>query len=225
MDVGAVADSFKFYFYRGRIPFSLIHKPLKLRCLNEMVTQILTDWVRTCDAAALWDEKINNPVIFVIPNGAGIIPNQYEIPQINVPAGNIRVITSFLREDRDIDAIIASTTNFFDSHENERRSPLAPHLEKLCPDPIIENNSITLAPMYSPKLVEEYSFKTKTIEKIRDKIGIKISTYEFQGISPIENTFSTEKPTKIFSGNPFKAARDLIKFLNEEYNKTKNENN
>ena len=60
---------------------------------------------------------------------------------------------------------------------------------------------------------------------MKDKIGIKISTSEFQGIPPIETTFSTGNPMKIFSGNPFKAARDLLKFLNEEYNKSINENN
>jgi len=222
MEINQVQDSFKFYFYRGRIPFSLIHKPLKLKCLNEMVTQILTDWVRACDAGAMWDEKINNPVTFIIPNHAGTIPNQYEIPQIIVPVGNIRVITSFLREDKDIDAIVVTTLSFFGKLD---RSPLRIHLEKLYPEPTIKNNSITLAPVYPPDLVEEFSTKTKTIEKIKDKIGIKISTHEFQGIPSIETTFSTGKSMKIFSGNPFKAARDLIKFLNEEYKTIKNENN
>ena len=222
MELDAVQDSFRFYFHRGRIPFSLIHKPLKLKCLNEMVIQILTDWDRACDAGAMWDEKINNPVTFIVPNGGGRLPNQYEIPQIIVPVGNIRVITSFLREDKDIDAIIVTTLNFLGKLD---RSPLSPHLKKLNPEPVIENNSITLAPMYPPELVEEFSAKTKAIEKIKDKIGIKIITSEFQGIPPIETTFSRTKPMKIFSGNPFKAARDLLKFLNEEHNKSKNENN
>ena len=102
MEIDAVQDSFRLYFHRGRIPFSLIYKPLKFKCLNEMIVQILTDWVRACDAGAMWDEKINNPVTFIVPNGAGILPKQYEIPQIIVPVGNIRVITSFLREDKDI---------------------------------------------------------------------------------------------------------------------------
>ena len=222
MEIDAVQDSFRLYFHRGRIPFSLIYKPLKFKCLNEMIVQILTDWVRACDAGAMWDEKINNPVTFIVPNGAGILPKQYEIPQIIVPVGNIRVITSFLREDKDIDAIVVTTLNFFGPQD---RSPLLPHLKKLYPEPVIENNSITLAPMYPPDLVEEFSAKTKAIEKIRDKIGIKISTTEFQGISPIETTFSTGDTVKIFSGNPFKAARDLLKFLNEEYNNSLNENN
>ena len=222
MEIDAVQDSFRLYFHRGRIPFSLIYKPLKFKCLNEMIVQILTDWVRACDAGAMWDEKINNPVTFIVPNGAGILPKQYEIPQIIVPVGNIRVITSFLREDKDIDAIIVTTLNFLGKLD---RSPLSPHLKKLNPEPVIENNSITLAPMYPPDLVEEFSAKTKAIEKIKDKIGIKISTPEFQGIPPIETTFSTGNPMKIFSGNPFKAARDLLKFLNEEYNNSLNENN
>ena len=62
MEIDAVQDSFRLYFHRGRIPFSLIYKPLKFKCLNEMIVQILTDWVRACDAGAMWDEKINNPV-------------------------------------------------------------------------------------------------------------------------------------------------------------------
>ena len=37
MELDAVQDSFRFYFHRGRIPFSLIHKPLKLKCLNEII--------------------------------------------------------------------------------------------------------------------------------------------------------------------------------------------
>ena len=221
MNLNEVQTSFKLLLYRGKIPFSLIHRPLRFKCLNEMIIQILTDWIRATDLGGMWGEIIDKPVTFIIPNQAGRIPEQYEIPQIIVPVGNIRVITSFLREDKFIDAIVITSLNFFGENN---RSPITPYLEELHPKPIIEGNGITLLSEFSQDSAERWSQKTKAFQKIKDNVGIKISTTEFQGIPAINTTFSTGEPMKIFSGNPFIAARALAQFLNEEYEKSKNEN-
>ena len=118
-------------------------------------------------------------------------------------------------------SLLITSLNFFGENN---RSPITPYLEELHPKPIIEGNGITLLSEFSQDSAERWSQKTKAFQKIKDNVGIKISTTEFQGIPAINTTFSTGEPMKIFSGNPFIAARALAQFLNEEYEKSKNEN-